>query len=1171
MQPQSGVLRTRHLPKAAFALSSTTVNSSPSVNPTNPKRNGLARGATFPTLPTPSQNMPLPAFNPFFDAVRQNLELSQGITERIPLRLSRRVRHRIHDLPFPWLREIARRAAKLAPRNRNAIDASSSTSEESEDDENITSADVEEGKEALAMQFFKIEVAEQRRLMGIMEHHTKETTIVTSDMGATRSSSSFPYSITAGVEKGAKNRYRHIWPFEHARVRLHQRREADDDYVNASYVQPLGTNKRYIATQGPLPATFTDFWTLCWEQNVHVIVMLTREVENSMVKCGSYWTDSEYGPLRLRLISTTGASPLPEEPSLFPARPAPLRHLTTPSRLHQQYPKSRHHTRNNEIIRRVFELTNTNYPDAPSRKIVHLQYLEWPDLNVPDDPRGILELIKVVDDATKETQGSEDTASTNPGSTSSDNSSSISSTEVDERTGIAKQALSGKSPVLLHCSAGVGRTGGFIAVDTVLDAIRRQLRKQGSREGSVGDENAMDVDLPPQTSPAPNIVSSVAPKNDATMPDQGGETISITINAGNGHKASKRTPGYVVHVPVVPNSSSDGTDPEVSGSESLFSDQMPSSANISTNTRAWAENVSLDDGILAGSNQPKSPPRISDSEIQLLPPSQISQSNIPSDSSSSSNASLLDLSGANGHSNANGTTNNYAFPLSSSFATSIAAISSPDPSPPRVEAPSVPSMFLSVDRVRTRPASEPSHPPKTVVDGSQFESPYETVPHPPMARTTSGDSSASPRRRAVKPSFTLRAPPYTGGLSSDAEPPSRSVSPSADEGSVASQVSSYHSYLKQHHYQPIHHQSLPVSLDRPDKRKNIRNLHLPAPAERLVSPDNSQSAPTGKSSDSATAVDFKRPRPLHGTGSPPALTSFDDPVYEIVQDMREQRMSLCQSLRQYVFVHAAILEGALMIVDEERELMKEKERDRTVEMAGIRMEPERQENPENSRMMPVEWSTSGSSDASGSNASVGVFRSEEASETSNASVSRLESRPFLGQPGVTSMSMSTAQPSSSAVVPTTVVRDEGEGYFSSFATQPPITFGLTNAEGVEENPFESVFSPRPRLPAGVLPSTISRSRHVALDVHLAGKRSTSPSDYFRDRGGLDDDPGLFKRPSVKRKQPSGEGGDNVTRKRATNQSSSRERERRMERRMSSGSHSHPRDGAVDVLTSGLVR
>jgi protein tyrosine phosphatase len=59
----------------------------------------------------------------------------------------------------------------------------------------------------------------------------------------------------------ASSRYRHIWPFEHARVRLHHKRNLSDDYVNASYVQPLGTRRRYIATQGPLPATFSDFWT----------------------------------------------------------------------------------------------------------------------------------------------------------------------------------------------------------------------------------------------------------------------------------------------------------------------------------------------------------------------------------------------------------------------------------------------------------------------------------------------------------------------------------------------------------------------------------------------------------------------------------------------------------------------------------------------------------------------------------------------------------------------------------------------------------------------------------------------------------------------------------------------------------------------------------------------
>jgi len=45
----------------------------------------------------------------------------------------------------------------------------------------------------------------------------------------------------------------------------------------------------------------------------------------------------------------------------------------------------------------------------------------------------------------------------------------------------------------------------------------------------------------------------------------------------------------------------------------------------------------------------------------------------------------------------------------------------------------------------------------------------------------------------------------------------------------------------------------------------------------------------------------------------------------MLEDMREQRMSLCQSLRQYVFVHRAIVEGALDIVDEERALAAEAE------------------------------------------------------------------------------------------------------------------------------------------------------------------------------------------------------------------------------------------------------
>ena len=60
----------------------------------------------------------------------------------------------------------------------------------------------------------------------------------------------------AGFEKGSKNRYNNIWPFEHARVRLQGRSDGACDYVNASHIKPAWSNKRYIASQGPLPATF---------------------------------------------------------------------------------------------------------------------------------------------------------------------------------------------------------------------------------------------------------------------------------------------------------------------------------------------------------------------------------------------------------------------------------------------------------------------------------------------------------------------------------------------------------------------------------------------------------------------------------------------------------------------------------------------------------------------------------------------------------------------------------------------------------------------------------------------------------------------------------------------------------------------------------------------------
>ncbi|EPY73645.1 hypothetical protein CB1_002666001 [Camelus ferus] len=65
----------------------------------------------------------------------------------------------------------------------------------------------------------------------------------------------------------------------------------DKDYINASYVKIVNAGEEYyyIATQGPLPGTTDDFWQMVVENNSNVIAMITREVEDGVIKCHRYW------------------------------------------------------------------------------------------------------------------------------------------------------------------------------------------------------------------------------------------------------------------------------------------------------------------------------------------------------------------------------------------------------------------------------------------------------------------------------------------------------------------------------------------------------------------------------------------------------------------------------------------------------------------------------------------------------------------------------------------------------------------------------------------------------------------------------------------------------------------------------------------------------------------
>uniref|UniRef100_A0A3Q3EI83 protein-tyrosine-phosphatase n=1 Tax=Kryptolebias marmoratus TaxID=37003 RepID=A0A3Q3EI83_KRYMA len=91
------------------------------------------------------------------------------------------------------------------------------------------------------------------------------------------------------LDNKPKNRYSNVLP-DSSRVKLSIiHGSPNEDYINANYMPGYLSRKEFIAAQGPLPTTVSDFWRMIWEKNVHTLVMLTRCNEQGRVKCEQYW------------------------------------------------------------------------------------------------------------------------------------------------------------------------------------------------------------------------------------------------------------------------------------------------------------------------------------------------------------------------------------------------------------------------------------------------------------------------------------------------------------------------------------------------------------------------------------------------------------------------------------------------------------------------------------------------------------------------------------------------------------------------------------------------------------------------------------------------------------------------------------------------------------------
>ena len=160
-------------------------------------------------------NCPLPmqqsVVNPFWSNIRQNMDLLGGVGE-MPVHLPQTMGvENISRLP-QWLKEVTGR---------------------------------DQGSKIVADRFLQIEKAEQRRMQDALN--------VSVQYDSPISTKTKPH-VLAGVEKGSKNRYNNIWPYDHSRVKLLDYVECD--FINASKISTLRTSKKYIACQAPLPSTF---------------------------------------------------------------------------------------------------------------------------------------------------------------------------------------------------------------------------------------------------------------------------------------------------------------------------------------------------------------------------------------------------------------------------------------------------------------------------------------------------------------------------------------------------------------------------------------------------------------------------------------------------------------------------------------------------------------------------------------------------------------------------------------------------------------------------------------------------------------------------------------------------------------------------------------------------
>jgi protein tyrosine phosphatase len=193
-------------------------------------------------------------------------------------------------------------------------------------------------------------------------------------------------------------RYKNVYPYKNNTISI----ETPSKEINASWVH-IPTINRFIMCQAPLDDCIDDFWQMCFQYNINIIVMLCNEMEEGQIKSSTYW--KLQNPSSFEIIF---------------------------KEIYQD-----------EIITiKIIEIKKIK--DNTIKEVYHLHFKKWPDHKAPDIQNVVHTFEKIFG-------------------------------LIDEQ--INKEKDHQKNPIVIHCSAGIGRSGVFLTLYLLYKEIMESINK----------------------------------------------------------------------------------------------------------------------------------------------------------------------------------------------------------------------------------------------------------------------------------------------------------------------------------------------------------------------------------------------------------------------------------------------------------------------------------------------------------------------------------------------------------------------------------------------------------------------------------------------------------------------------------------------------------------------